>query len=71
VGPDFGFPKIQRILSDNAAPFKATADWIRKSERLHNFLADQEIKWQFNLSKSPWWGKQWEKHHSHLNSWRM
>ena len=54
----------ERIVSDNAATFRATADWIKKirrSERLQDFLADQEITWQFNLSKSPWWGGMYER----------
>ena len=37
----------QVIISDNAATFKATATWIqkiRKSERLQDFFARQEIK---------------------------
>ena len=28
---------------------------IRRSEQLQDFLAVQEIRWQFNLAKSPWW----------------
>ncbi|XP_074624492.1 uncharacterized protein LOC141882446 [Acropora palmata] len=54
----------QVIISDNAATFKATATWIqkkRKSERLQDFFARQEIKWQFNLAKSPWWGGMYER----------
>ncbi|XP_074608762.1 uncharacterized protein LOC141863201 [Acropora palmata] len=50
----------QVIISDNAATFKATATWIQKirmrGERLQDFFARQEIRWQFNLAKSPWWG---------------
>ncbi len=36
----------QQIVSDNAAVFKTTADWIQKiriSEQLQDFLAAQEI----------------------------
>ena len=54
----------ERIISDNAATFKTTATWIkriRKSEKLQDFLAQEEIKWQFNLSKSPWWGGMYER----------
>ena len=54
----------QVIISDNAATFKVTATWIqkiRKSERLQDFFARQEIKWQFNLCKSPWWGGMYEQ----------
>ncbi|CAB4016980.1 white-brown complex homolog 30, partial [Paramuricea clavata] len=44
--------------------FKATALWIRKirkSERLQDYFARQEIRWRFNLSKSPWWGGMYER----------
>ena len=55
-------PKM--IVSDNGAAFKATATWIkkiRKSERLQDYLARQEIRWRFNLSKSPWWAGMYER----------
>ena len=54
----------QRMVSDNAAVFRSTASWIRKlrkSEQLQDYLAAQEIHWQFNLLKSPWWGGMYEK----------
>ena len=54
----------RRIISDNATTFIATAKWIkliRKSERLHDYLASQDIKWTFNLAKSPWWGGLYER----------
>ena len=54
----------QRMISDNAAVFKTTADWIqrlRRSEQLHDFLAAHEIQWRFNLAKSPWWGGMYER----------
>ena len=49
----------ETIISDNGGAFKATSDWIRKlrkSEKLQDYLALQEINWRFNLSRSPWWG---------------
>ena len=52
------------IISDNASVFKATASWIkkiRKSERLQDHLAREDIRWQFNLSRSPWWGGMYER----------
>lgn len=52
------------IISDNAQTFKTTAEWIqqiRKSEALQDFLAKQNIRWQFNLAKSPWWGGMYER----------
>lgn len=56
------WPEI--LISDNASVFKTTAAWIRKirkDEQLLNFLATQEIRWQFNLAKSPWWGGMYER----------
>ena len=29
--------------------------YVRKSEQLQNDLATQEIRWKFNMGKSPWW----------------
>ena len=43
----------ETLISDNGGAFKATADWIcnlRRSERLHDYLAQQEITWKFNVS---------------------
>jgi len=54
----------RRIISDNASVFKATASWIkkiRKSEMLQDHLAREDITWQFNLSRSPWWGGMYER----------
>ena len=72
----------RRIISDNATTFVATAKWInlsRKSERLHDYLASQNIHWTFNLAKSPWWGglyerlikeiKHWERHICCMTNW--
>ena len=49
----------QAIISDNAKTFKAAAKFIeklRRSEELHAYLSDQDIKWDFILSKSSWRG---------------
>ncbi|XP_028415516.1 uncharacterized protein LOC114538581 [Dendronephthya gigantea] len=54
----------RKIISDNATTFVATAKWIkqiRKSERLHNYFAKQDIHWSFNLAKCPWWGGLYER----------
>ena len=54
----------QLMVSDNAAVFKTTSNWIRKirkSEQLQNHLATQEIRWRFNLVESPWWGGMYER----------
>eukprot|EP00795_Rhopilema_esculentum_P000506 gene506-10185_t len=57
-----GRPK--KIYSDNAQTFKFAAKWLKqlmKDEEFHDFLREQSIKWQFNLSKAPWWGGQYER----------
>ena len=54
----------KRIVSDNGAVFRTTAAWIkkiRKSEMLQDYLERRQITWQFNLSKSPWWGGLYER----------
>ena len=54
----------QKIYSDNAKTFVAAAKWLRgvmRDEKLHNWLSQNEIKWQFNVSRAPWWGGQFER----------
>ena len=54
----------QKIYSDNAKTFEAASKWIKmvmKSEKLQGYLADEHITWQFNLSRAPWWGGQFER----------
>ena len=50
-----GRPEI--IYSDNGSTFKAAAKWLQKvhqDEKCHAFLAENSIKWKFNLSRAPW-----------------
>ena len=54
----------RKVYSDNGKTFVAAAKWISKimkDERFHDYLAHQQIVWQFNLSKAPWWGGQFER----------
>ena len=54
----------ERIYSDNGRTFVGAANWIRaimKEERLQTYLSINQIKWQFNLSRAPWWGGQFER----------
>ena len=54
----------QKVYSDNGRTFVGAAQWIKQvmqDERFQNFLAYQGIKWQFNLSRAPWWGGQFER----------
>ena len=56
-----GKPKV--IYSDNGSTFKAASTWLKKvekDERLNSNLADLSIRWIFNLSRAPWWGRQFE-----------
>ncbi|KAK3749831.1 hypothetical protein QZH41_004612 [Actinostola sp. cb2023] len=57
-----GRPK--KIYSDNGRTFIGAAKWIKQvmsDERVQDFLAQQQIHWQFNLSRAPWWGGQFER----------
>jgi hypothetical protein len=54
----------ERIYSDNGGTFIGAAKWIRavvKDERLQDYLSINQIRWQFNLSRAPWWGGQFER----------
>ena len=54
----------EKIYSDNAKTFTATASWLKqvqKDERVHHYLLTENVKWQFNLSGAPWWGGQFER----------
>ena len=53
-----------KIYSDNGSTFVGAAGWLRKTmrdEKFSQFLAQNEIVWQFNLSRAPWWGGQFER----------
>ena len=52
------------MYSDNGRSFVAAATWLRaimKDERMHDYLSRHHITWQFNLSRAPWWGGQFER----------
>ena len=53
-----------KIYSDNAKTFVAAAKWLKKihrDESFNEFLVGHSIIWQFNLSRAPWWGGQFER----------
>ena len=57
-----GRPRV--IYSDNGGTFIKAAKWlnkVQKDEHFHNQLAENKIKWIFNLSRAPWWGGQFER----------
>ena len=50
--------KPHEVYSDNAKAFKSAAEWIKaiiKSEMFQDYLSENCIKWQYNLSRAPWW----------------
>ena len=53
-----------KVYSDNAKTFVSAANWLRAAqndEKLNEFLSKNRIRWQFNLSRAPWWGGQFER----------
>ena len=56
--------KPNKIYSDNGKTFVDAAKWLKqveKDEKFQDWLARQGLKWQFNLSRAPWWGGQFER----------
>jgi hypothetical protein len=56
--------RSDKIYSDNGKTFVAAAKWLRKAmkdEQFHDWLGKMKIVWQFNLSRAPWWGGQFER----------
>ena len=57
-----GRPKT--LYSNNRGTFVKAAKWlktVRRDEKVQGYLEQQEIQWQFNLSRAPWWGGQFER----------
>ena len=53
-----------KVYSDDARTFVAAVRWLKKAqsdERFNDYLATNQIRWQFNLSRAPWWGGQFER----------
>ena len=56
--------KPEKVYSDNGKTFISAAKRVKglkKSEDLVHYLEKQDIKWQFNLPRAPWWRGQFEK----------
>mgnify|MGYP002804130902 CR=1 FL=1 len=57
--------RSNKVYSDSAKTFISAANWIRKAaqrdEKLNEFLSKNRIRWQFNLSRGPWWDGQCER----------
>ena len=55
---------LLKVYSDNGKTFVAAAKWLKRArtdERLNSFLSEHASQWQFNLSRAPWWGGQFER----------
>ena len=53
-----------KMVSDNKKTFVTTVKWLdklRKNQLINDYLAKMNIRWQFNLSRSPWWGGFFER----------
>ena len=56
-----GVPTV--ILSDNAKTFKHCSKEIKgliRAEEVHQHLTNQQIRWNFIIENTPWWGGFWE-----------
>ena len=54
----------EKIYSDNGKTFVGAANLLKtimNDEKVHDYLAKHRIMWQFNLSRAPWWGGQFER----------
>ncbi len=54
----------RKVYSNNGSTFIGAANWlpkVMKDEKFSDFLAKNNIQWQFNLSHAPWWGGQFER----------
>ena len=57
-----GRPKV--LYSDNAKAFEKASKWVKKvykDERMQESLVTGQLKWKFNLSRAPWWGRYFER----------
>ena len=49
--------RLEKIFSDNGRTLVSACKWlknVRQDEKMNNWLAKQNIQWQFNLSRAPW-----------------
>ena len=56
--------RLEKIYSDNEKTFVGAANLLKtimSDEKVHDYLAKHRIMWQFNLSRAPWWGGQFER----------
>ncbi|XP_015754716.1 PREDICTED: uncharacterized protein LOC107334299 [Acropora digitifera] len=52
---------LKRFITCRGRPEKIYPDNGCTDEKVHDFLSHKGIYWQFNLSRAPWWGSQFER----------
>ena len=53
---------MEKIYSDNGKTFVGAKKWLKqvmRDKKTQDFSAHENIKWQFNLSRTAWWGGQY------------
>ena len=56
--------RLEKIFSDNARTLVSACKWLKnvqQDKKMNDWLAKQNIQWQFILSRAPWWGGQFER----------
>jgi len=56
--------RSEKIYSVNGKTFVGAANLLKtimSDEKVHDYLTKHRIMWQFNLSRAPWWGRQFER----------
>ena len=54
----------EKIFSGNGKTFVSASKWLKRvqrDEKVNDWLAKQDIQWQYNLNRAPWWGGQFER----------
>ena len=49
--------RLEKIFSDNGRTLVSACKWLKnvqQDEKMNDWLAKQNIQWQFNLSRAPW-----------------
>ena len=55
--------RLEKIISDNGRTLVSARKWLKnvqQDKKMKDWLAKQNIQWQFILSRAPWWGGQFE-----------
>ena len=56
--------RLEKFFSDKGRTLVSACKWLKnvqQDEKMNDWLAKKNIQWQFNLSRAPWWGGQFER----------